>query len=134
MPFTSPTRQSIVFANFVLATRKKFETAFPVLGVGDLTWSLVLELYIHHEIERRIPITALCVRIGAPPSTALRHVSALIDGGIFQREPDPLDRRRAFVRLAPSVLTALDEFLSAQFRRAQAVFQDCSEIAPQHQS
>ena len=133
MPLTSTNRQSIVFAKFMLATRKNFETAFRDLSVGDLTWSLVLELYLHHEIERRIPITALCAGIGAPPSTALRHVKTLIDGGIFEREPDPLDKRRAFVRLASSARTALDEFLSDQFQHAQAVFQDCPEIAVHRQ-
>ena len=119
MPLTSTNRQSIVFAKFMLATRKNFETAFRDLSVGDLTWSLVLELYLHHEIERRIPITALCAGIGAPPSTALRHVKTLIDGGIFE--------------LASSVRTALDEFLSDQFQHAQAVFQDCPEIAVHRQ-
>jgi len=94
---------------------------------------LRLDHYIHHEIEPRVPITALCASIGAPPSTALRHVNALIDGGIFEREPDPLDKRRAFVQLAPSVLTELDEFLSDQFRRAQAVSQDCLEIGAKRQ-
>ena len=124
MTLTMSPPRSVALANFMLSIRRKREAAFPDLDVGDLAWNLLLDLYIHHGVERRVSITALCATAGAPTSTALRHVNALIDSGIFTREPDPLDKRRAFVRLAPRVIAALDEFLSDQFQRAQTTLRD----------
>ncbi|WP_179515371.1 MULTISPECIES: MarR family winged helix-turn-helix transcriptional regulator [Sphingomonas] len=124
MTLAASSPRSIALASFMLSIRRRRETVFPDLDVGDLAWNLLLDLYIHHGVERRVSITALCATAGAPTSTALRHVNALIDSGIFTREPDPLDRRRAFVRLAPQVIAALDQFLSDQFQRAQTTLRD----------
>ena len=54
-------------------------------------------------IERGGPLTIgeLCAVEHVQPPTMTRIVAGLVEGGLVAREPDPLDRRVAWVRATP---------------------------------
>jgi len=80
-----------------LLRREAFDQDFIV---SDPSWDMLLDLCISEIEGRRISVTSLCLASGAPTSTALRWIGLLEHEGMIERQPDPSDRRRIFVRIA----------------------------------
>ena len=66
----------------------------------DITPTLLAAL---STIERAGPLTIgdLCTAEGVQPPTVTRIVAGLVEAGFVWREPDPADRRVAWVRATP---------------------------------
>ena len=62
-------------------------------------------------------MNSLCIAAAVAPTTALRWINKLIAVGLFERRPDSLDRRRAFVALTARASAGLGDYLAA-LRRA----------------
>ena len=77
---------------------------------ADPAWDILLELYAAHLGQQRVTITNLCLAVEAPATTALRWLTVLERRDMVLRTPDPTDRRRVFVALAPDAFVAMNRF------------------------
>jgi hypothetical protein len=65
----------------------------------DPAWDMLLDLFAA-ELERtQVSVSSLCIAAAVAPTTALRWIGKMTDAGLFERQPDPFDRRRAFMAL-----------------------------------
>lgn len=55
-------------------------------------------------------MTSLCIASGVPPTTALRWISQLTEGGLLERVEDEADRRRAFIALSDKAAEAMARY------------------------
>ncbi|MEN2785997.1 hypothetical protein ACFOKI_09670 [Sphingomonas qilianensis] len=83
----------------------------------DPAWDMLLDLYAA-ELERaQVSVSSLCIAAAVAPTTALRWISKMTEAGLLEREPDPFDRRRAFMALSVQARDGLRGYFAA-VRRA----------------
>ena len=79
----------------------------------DPGWDMLLDLYAA-ELERgRVSVSSLCIAAAVAPTTALRWIARMTDTGLFERRPDLLDRRRAFMVLSARASAAMRNYIAA---------------------
>lgn len=94
--------------------RAKFFGQF--IGDGlfeDPAWDMLLDLFAAELEGTRVSVSSLCIAAGVAPTTALRWIAKMSDMGLFVRHPDPVDRRRAFMALAPRASEAMRSYMVA---------------------
>lgn len=79
-------------------------------------WDMLLDLYAAYLEEGRVSVSSLCIAAAVAPTTALRWIGKMTQAGLFARQPDPVDRRRAFMVLTPAALDAMRGYLDAMRR------------------
>lgn len=85
------------------------------LGDGlfeDPAWDMILDLYAAHLERAQVSVSSLCIAAHVAPTTALRWIARLSDAGIFERRPDPFDRRRAFMSLSDAGLAGMHRYVA----------------------
>ncbi len=65
----------------------------------DPAWDILLDLFAADLEGKRVSVSSLCIAAAVPPTTALRWIGRMSEEKLLVREPDPADRRRAFMRL-----------------------------------
>ena len=88
---------------------------------GAPAWVMLLDLYAAHLEGGQVSVSSLCIAAAVAPTTALRWITRLTEAGMFERCPDPGDRRRAFLTLSPRTLRGMDGYVAAM-RRAGLPF------------
>lgn len=86
------------------------------LGAGlfeDPAWDMLLDLFAARLEDRRVSVSSLCIAAAVAPTTALRWINKLLGAGLFDREPDPADRRRAFIGLSVAAEEGMRRYLAA---------------------
>ncbi len=83
----------------------------------DPGWDMLLDLYASELECGRVSVSSLCIAAAVAPTTALRWIGRMTDTGLFERRPDPLDRRRAFMVLSDRASEAMRGYVVA-VRRA----------------
>jgi hypothetical protein len=79
----------------------------------DPAWDMLLDLFAA-ELERaQVSVSSLCIAAAVAPTTALRWISRMTDTGLFVRNPDPFDRRRAFMALSDRASGGMRGYVSA---------------------
>lgn len=79
----------------------------------DPAWDMLLDL-LGAQLERgQVSVSSLCIAAAVPPTTALRWISKLTDAGLIEREADPFDKRRAFLKLSPQGGHAMHRYVAA---------------------
>lgn len=82
----------------------------------DPAWDMLLDLYAA-ELERtRVSVSSLCIAAAVAPTTALRWIGKMSEAGLFVRQPDPDDRRRAFMALSAQASDAMRAYVAASRR------------------
>jgi hypothetical protein len=79
----------------------------------DPAWDMILDLFAAHLAQAQVSVSSLCIAAAVAPTTALRWIAKLTDAGLFERQPDPFDRRRAFMALSPRALDAMNRYVLA---------------------
>lgn len=92
--------------------RRAREAAFGAELFADPAWDMMLDLCLAAESDRQVSVSSLCIAASVPSTTALRWLGALEEKGLVQRDADPVDRRRFFVRLSAESNAALKQLLS----------------------
>lgn len=85
-------------------------------GIGlfeDPGWDMTLDLYAAHLEHGQVSVSSLCIAAAVAPTTALRWISKMTAAGLFAREPDPFDRRRAFMSLTDRGLDGMRRYVSS---------------------
>lgn len=76
-------------------------------------WDMLLDLYAAHLEGTRVSVSSLCIAAAVAPTTALRWIGKMTEAGLFARQPDPADRRRAFMVLTERALEGMRGYLNA---------------------
>ena len=84
---------------------------------ADPAWDMLLDLTAARAEGNEVCVSSLCIASGVPATTALRWIGQMTEAGLFERLPDPADRRRAIIRLSGSA----EEAMCAYFTRVGAV-------------
>lgn len=103
-----------------IRARRLREQYFSSELFADPAWDMLLDLYAARLERRRVSVSSLCIAASVPPTTALRWIGTLHDAGLFGREPDPGDKRRAHITLTPRAADAMRGYFT-QFAKAWAV-------------
>ena len=99
-------------ARMLYADRRQRERVFAGFDVfGEPGWDVLLDLYAAHSEARAVSVSSACIAAAVPPTTALRWIQMLTDKALLTREPDPFDRRRVNLRLAPETLRRMERYL-----------------------
>lgn len=80
--------------------------------ISDPAWDMLLDLFLARQHRRDVSVTSLCIASGAPTTTALRRIDALIGSGLIRRVPDKTDGRRTLVCLTDKAETMLTEYFA----------------------
>ncbi len=83
----------------------------------DPAWDMLLDLVAVDLEQARVSVSSLCIAAAVAPTTALRWISKLTQAGLLERQPDPFDRRRAYMALSATARDAMTGYVAA-IRRA----------------
>jgi hypothetical protein len=78
---------------------------------ADPAWDMLLDLFAAGLERRRVSVSSLCIAAAVPPTTALRWIGTLHDAGLFERQADPTDRRRAYIALSQKGLDGMRSYV-----------------------
>jgi DNA-binding MarR family transcriptional regulator len=87
----------------------------------DPAWDMLLDLYAAHLEGGQVSVSSLCIAAAVAPTTALRWIGKLTGAGLLERQPDPLDRRRAFMALSAKALRGMEGYVAAVRRAGQPI-------------
>lgn len=79
---------------------------------GEPGWDILLDLFIQERVGRQTSVKAACIGSGAATTTALRYLNLLIAEGLIQREGDPCDGRRSWLKLTPVAADMMTGYLN----------------------
>jgi hypothetical protein len=79
---------------------------------GDPAWDMLLDLTAARAEHARVSVTSLCIASGVPPTTALRWIGQMSEGGLLERVEDETDRRRAFITLTDKAADSMARYFA----------------------
>jgi hypothetical protein len=106
----APTRHARLAELLYRERGERFEVLKPEL-VGEPAWDILLDLFVQQSKGKRVSVTSACIASRAPPTTALRWITSLIENGMLVRTEDSGDRRRAYLELSQSSYAKLGNYL-----------------------
>lgn len=104
-----------------IRARRLRDQYFPNSLFEDPAWDMLLDLFAA-ELERaRVSVSSLCIAANVAPTTALRWIGRMTEAGLFQREPDPFDRRRAYMILSARAREGMQDYCAAVKRMGGSI-------------
>jgi DNA-binding MarR family transcriptional regulator len=97
----------------VIRARRLRDTFFSAGLIEDPGWDMLLDLFAAELESTQVSVSSLCIAAAVAPTTALRWIGRMSDAGLFERRPDPADRRRAFMALTPRASQAMSAYLGS---------------------
>lgn len=97
-------------AQLMMEVRKKRDGIFGSQLFEDPAWNMLLDLHVSTLAGRVVTVSDLCLASGASATTALRRLSTLLEMGLIERQPDPVDRRRVLVKQTAKCREAMEGF------------------------
>lgn len=88
--------------------------------LADPAWDMLLDLFAARIDDDDVAVSSLCIAAAVPATTALRWIRTMTENGMFERNPDPQDARRVYIKLADSSTRAMAAYFQA-LRRAEGV-------------
>lgn len=105
-----------------IRTRRLREQFFDAELFADPAWDMLLDLTAAKLEKNSVSVSSLCIAAAVPPTTALRWITTMIDAGLFERQDDPNDRRRAYVALTDRGFDGMRGYIAATRRMGLHVF------------
>jgi DNA-binding transcriptional ArsR family regulator len=103
-----------------LRERSRRNAAFDVELFGEPVWDILLDLFVARVCGRKISVTSACIASNVPPTTALRWLGVLTDGGLVKRESDEYDQRRSWVFLSDETFWSLASYFRVRLAQRDA--------------
>lgn len=88
---------------------------------ADPAWDMLLDLTAARAEHMRVSVSSLCIASGVPPTTALRWIGQMTEAGLFERQEDQTDRRRAFIALSNRAADAMARYFEELGRPAEGL-------------
>jgi DNA-binding MarR family transcriptional regulator len=105
-------KTTLPVARMLVADRRRRDRVFAEYDIfGEPGWDILLDLYAAHSERRDVSVSSACIAAAVPPTTALRWIQMLTEKALLTRQPDPFDRRRVHLRLAPEALRRMELYL-----------------------
>jgi DNA-binding MarR family transcriptional regulator len=95
----------------IISARRRRDDIFGDDLFADPAWDILLDLYAAFLEERQVAVSSLCIAAAVPPTTALRWLKLMTKSGWLEREADPIDRRRVYMRLSAKALKTMQNYL-----------------------
>jgi DNA-binding MarR family transcriptional regulator len=116
-----PVQVSAADVRKAIRARRLRSRPFPDVLFEDPAWDMLLDLYAAHLERAQVSVSSLCIASAVPPSTALRWIGRMTEDGLFVREPDPFDRRRAFMALSEAALDRMNRYFATLAQNGLAI-------------
>jgi len=116
-----PVRVAAADIRKAIRARRLRNRPFPDVLFEDPAWDMLLDLYAAHLERTQVSVSSLCIAAAVPPSTALRWISKMTEDGLFVREPDPFDRRRAFMALSEAAFDRMNRYFATLAQNGLAI-------------
>jgi DNA-binding MarR family transcriptional regulator len=100
----------------VLRLRRLRDNFFESVLFADPAWDMLLDLMAARLEGDKVAVSSLCIAAAVPPTTALRWIKAMTDHNLFERESDPTDGRRIFIRLSDEAASGIARYFAAAKR------------------
>lgn len=130
---TAPPEDLDFFLTLTLAASKAWPLItreFAAAGVEPGNWGLLF----HVGARESVTPSELAAETGVGQTTIRDQVQALVDRGLLERRPNPLDARSYYVRLTTRGRHDLDEGLKASRRAQKLVREELGEVEPLRES
>jgi DNA-binding transcriptional ArsR family regulator len=85
---------------------------------ADPTWDMLLDLYANIGEKRRISVSSLCLASAVPATTALRHITILLEAGLVERSASETDNRLRFVSLTELGISRMELVMGKYINKA----------------
>lgn len=110
-----PATTSVTSADIrkIIRARRLRDAQFSPGLFEDPAWDMLLDLYAAHLEGGRVSVSSLCIAAAVAPTTALRWIARLSDSGLFERHPDPSDRRRVYLGLSENARDRMTRYFAA---------------------
>lgn len=116
-----PVQVSAADVRKAIRARRLRNRPFPDVLFEDPAWDMLLDLYAAHLERAQVSVSSLCIASAVAPSTALRWIGRMTEDGLFVREPDPFDRRRAFMALSETALDRMNRYFATLAQNGLAI-------------
>jgi hypothetical protein len=100
----------------VIRARRLREQFFDRGLFEDPAWDMLLDLFVADLERTRVSVSSLCIAAAVAPTTALRWIAKMTEAGVFERQADPFDKRRAFIALSPGARDGMRDYFAAMKR------------------
>jgi hypothetical protein len=97
----------------VIRARRLREHFFDAQLFADPAWDMLLDLMAARLEKVSVSVSSLCIAAAVPPTTALRWITTMTEAGLFQRDDDPHDRRRAYIALTDKAFEGMRAYAGA---------------------
>lgn len=105
---------AVATAKMLYAFRLRRNMRFEGLALfEDPAWDILLAIYIDEAAGRLVSVSSACIASHVAPTTALRWIARLEQTGAIEREGDPFDKRRSYVRLTSVTREHLNQLLGS---------------------
>jgi len=104
-----------------IRSRRLREQFFPSPLIEDPGWDMLLDLFAAELEDRGVSVSSLCIAAAVAPTTALRWIGKMTEAGLFERRPDPFDRRRAFMMLTEPARQGMHRYCQAAHEAGLAI-------------
>lgn len=105
-------KSALAAARSLMHSRCAAQAAFPYDIFQDPAFDILLTLFVSGEEGHKMPISAVVLSGGTPPTTGLRWVTKLEKLGMLLREDDPFDKRRQFISLTEETRERMLQWLT----------------------
>lgn len=78
---------------------------------ADPAWFILLDLFVRQHSGLQTSVSSACHASFSPVTTALRHLAILTERKIIEREYDPVDQRRVFLKLTEEAIAEIQRTL-----------------------
>ncbi|RYE02660.1 MAG: hypothetical protein EOP61_07770 [Sphingomonadales bacterium] len=117
----SPSEINAAEIRALIRSRRLRAQFFPAELFADPAWDMLLDLFAAALEKRRVSVSSLCIAAAVPPTTALRWIGTMHENGLFERQADPSDRRRAYIVLSAKGLEGIQSYVTAAKRAGLAL-------------
>jgi DNA-binding MarR family transcriptional regulator len=99
-------------AKRLIRDRRKRDGCFPTASFADPQWDILLDLFVEKLSGRVVGVSSASLAASVPSTTALRHLSVMVENGLIERTRCAHDARLRYVTLTVSAEATMRSYLA----------------------